>query len=213
MNQGVRIAAACGVLLGGISLAMLFRHESPRTAPVVPPTGEQFLLRKHVGARLGVQGASKPGSRRPQLPATSKTASSPPERSATVLRPTDSGGPPPALQTDFPAPAGPLKSRWGTSIGVGLPGAAPLPAPPTPAQKPPTHKIVDGDTLRALAEKYLDSADRYLEIYQANRDVLSSPEVLPIGVELKLPPHDAAKPPTPNPMPDRPLVPIRDGGP
>ena len=41
----------------------------------------------------------------------------------------------------------------------------------------------------ALAERYLGSAARAEEIYQANRDVLRDPKLLPIGVELKLPPR------------------------
>ena len=60
----------------------------------------------------------------------------------------------------------------------------------TPAdQTARTHRVVDGDTLPALAERYLGSAARAEEIYQANRDVLSDPELLPIGAELKLPPR------------------------
>ena len=58
--------------------------------------------------------------------------------------------------------------RW-TRI---LPGNGPV------DQGPRTHKIVDGDTLPALAERYLGSADPH-EIFAANRDVLSDPELLP----------------------------------
>ena len=49
------------------------------------------------------------------------------------------------------------------------------------------HKVVDGDTLATLAERYLGCADRAAEIYQLNRDRLLSPELLPIGVELRIP--------------------------
>ena len=52
---------------------------------------------------------------------------------------------------------------------------------------PKTHTIVDGDTLGDLAARYLGSATRSLEIFEANRDVLSKPELLPIGAELKIP--------------------------
>ena len=53
---------------------------------------------------------------------------------------------------------------------------------------PPKHKIVDGDTLPLLAQRYLGSASRAMEIFQANRDVLSDPNILPLhGVELKIP--------------------------
>jgi hypothetical protein len=50
-----------------------------------------------------------------------------------------------------------------------------------------THVVVDGDSLQKLAERYLDDPTRDGEIYRLNRDVLSSPELLPIGVELQIP--------------------------
>jgi nucleoid-associated protein YgaU len=53
------------------------------------------------------------------------------------------------------------------------------------------HRIADGDTLIKLAQKYLGRPDRYLEIYDRNRDVLTNPDLLPIGVILKIPPRDA----------------------
>lgn len=55
---------------------------------------------------------------------------------------------------------------------------------------PRRHKIVDGDTLQGLAEKYLGDRNRYMEIYEANRDALPSPEVLPIGFEIVIPPRN-----------------------
>jgi hypothetical protein len=50
-----------------------------------------------------------------------------------------------------------------------------------------THVVVDGDSLVRLAERYLDDPALAGEIYRLNRDVLQSPELLPIGVELKIP--------------------------
>jgi len=49
------------------------------------------------------------------------------------------------------------------------------------------HTIVDGDDLRHLAKRYLGSPDRYMEIYQRNRNVLPDPALLPIGAELVIP--------------------------
>jgi len=51
----------------------------------------------------------------------------------------------------------------------------------------PTHRIADGDTLAQLAARYLGSADRWRELYDFNRDVLTNPELLPIGAELRIP--------------------------
>ncbi len=75
------------------------------------------------------------------------------------------------------------------------------------------HTVVDGDTLATLAERYLGSSARAEEIYQANRDVLRDPKLLPIGVELKLPPRVGRPAPAATPSsktaPPRALVPIR----
>jgi nucleoid-associated protein YgaU len=57
-----------------------------------------------------------------------------------------------------------------------------------------THKITDGDTLSKLAERYLGRGERYLEIYDLNRDVLANPDLLPIGVLLKIPPRGGPPP-------------------
>jgi nucleoid-associated protein YgaU len=80
-------------------------------------------------------------------------------------------------------------------------GDAPAAAePPSRATTFRLHRISDGDTLRALAEQYLGDADRYMEIYQCNRDVLSDPFVLPIGAELRIPPRTAdSAAPVPDP--------------
>lgn len=49
------------------------------------------------------------------------------------------------------------------------------------------HRIVDGDTLDRLAEKYLGDAERAQEIYEANRGLLVDPSLLPIGEKLIIP--------------------------
>ena len=67
---------------------------------------------------------------------------------------------------------------------------------PTDADRPfPTvnegfriHRIIDGDSLESLAQHYLGFSGRSTEIFEANRSVLSDPEILPIGLELKIPP-------------------------
>jgi nucleoid-associated protein YgaU len=56
------------------------------------------------------------------------------------------------------------------------------------------HRVADGDTLARLAHRYLGSADRQEEIFAANRDVLTEPDLLPIGVVLKIPVPDEIGP-------------------
>ncbi|MDZ4658511.1 MAG: LysM peptidoglycan-binding domain-containing protein [Bythopirellula sp.] len=49
------------------------------------------------------------------------------------------------------------------------------------------HVVSNGDTLEKLAERYLRDSGRALEIFDLNRDQLSNPHLLPIGVELRVP--------------------------
>jgi nucleoid-associated protein YgaU len=55
-----------------------------------------------------------------------------------------------------------------------------------------THKIVDGDSLSRLAERYLGDATLAGKLFEANRDVLNSPELLPLGRVLKIPSREEA---------------------
>ena len=105
-------------------------------------------------------------------------------RPATVVTPLDRHESPPSLSPDYPETDHPASSHRDTSRNMMLPIAAPT------DQTARTHTVVDGDTLPALAERYLGSSARAAEIYQANRDVLSNPGLLPIGAELKLPPRN-----------------------
>jgi hypothetical protein len=52
---------------------------------------------------------------------------------------------------------------------------------------PRRHVIVDGDSLEKLAGRYLDDPQRSNEIFQANRELLASPDLLPIGTEIVIP--------------------------
>lgn len=97
----------------------------------------------------------------------------------------------PRTTSEGPGPAGPTAA--GPAIG------------PRRCGPPRRHKVIDGDTLAALAQRYLGSADFAAEIFALNRDVLSSPELLPIGIELAIPGENAI----PTPGGGRPLVPVR----
>jgi len=72
-----------------------------------------------------------------------------------------------------------------------LPSAGEEKIPETPKPGPlwRKHRIVEGDTLTALAQRYLGDASRSGEIHVANLDRLASPEILPLGVTLLIPPR------------------------
>ncbi|MEX1039446.1 MAG: LysM peptidoglycan-binding domain-containing protein [Pirellulaceae bacterium] len=49
------------------------------------------------------------------------------------------------------------------------------------------HRIVDGDSLESLAQRYLGDPGLAGALFRANRDVLSDPELLPIGKQITIP--------------------------
>ena len=180
IDPAVKTALAFCVLLAGVCAALLFRRDPAQPAPAVPQPAEQLLIHPQAEPHVGEVPAEAPGR---TSPAAQRTASRAAGRAATIVPPSDRLEPPPALADSYPRSARLAGARWGMSMDMVLPADA---ASDDTAR---THTIVDGDTLAALAQRYLGSAARAMEIYEANRDVLTSPALLPIGSELKIPPR------------------------
>ncbi len=49
------------------------------------------------------------------------------------------------------------------------------------------HKVESGDTLGKIAKEYLGEAGKYMEVFNANKDQLSNPDLIKVGQELKIP--------------------------
>ena len=49
------------------------------------------------------------------------------------------------------------------------------------------HKVVSGDTLGKIAKNYLGETKQYMEVFNANKDQLSNPDLIKVGQELKIP--------------------------
>ncbi len=63
-------------------------------------------------------------------------------------------------------------------------GGENTPRDPVP---PDTYKVVSGDTLSAISRKVYGTTSRWREIFEANRDILRSPNDLRVGQLLKIP--------------------------
>lgn len=50
------------------------------------------------------------------------------------------------------------------------------------------HVVADGETLPEIAQRYYRDSTLWTFIYRANQERLPSPELLPIGIELLIPP-------------------------
>ena len=91
----------------------------------------------------------------------------------------DGLGPPPELPTRFM----PVSRRE--------PVAPWRPDPPPKEAVWRKHRLVDGDNLEALAERYLGSRERAREIFEANQSVLPARDLLPIGKTIRIPPAES----------------------
>jgi nucleoid-associated protein YgaU len=49
------------------------------------------------------------------------------------------------------------------------------------------HTVESGETLSKLAKAYLGDANRYMDIFNANKDTLTNPDMIKVGQKLKIP--------------------------
>jgi nucleoid-associated protein YgaU len=91
-------------------------------------------------------------------------------------------------------PATPGTPPWAATPGnvpaTGRRAGVNLPAGQTPATATggETYTVVGGDSLSKIAKKHLGSANRWKEIYEANRSVIGDdPDLIKPGQKLRLP--------------------------
>jgi LysM domain len=92
-----------------------------------------------------------------------------------------------------PSPTAALPASYAAPVNISPENQfAPPPwSVPDESAEPRIHVVVDGDSLERLASRYLSDPRRSREIYELNREVLSAPDLLPIGAELKIPERTA----------------------
>src|SRR5262252_10008485 len=49
------------------------------------------------------------------------------------------------------------------------------------------HTVASGDTLSKIAKTYLGGANRYMDIFNANKGTLSNPDMIKVGQRLTIP--------------------------
>lgn len=88
--------------------------------------------------------------------------------------------PPPPLLDE--APAAPRRAAVFTGF-MARPAAV-----PAGGGAPPTYRVRDGDDLASIATRFYGHPGAASRLWAANRDRLVDPALLPIGIELRLPP-------------------------
>jgi LysM repeat protein len=86
-----------------------------------------------------------------------------------------------------------MKDPTPAQRSAGQPAGQRAPSQPAGATAPPagttTYTVQSGDTLSAIAKKFLGNANDYMEIFNANRDQLTDPDKIKPGQVLKIPQH------------------------
>lgn len=195
-----RLLAAAGVLCAGALAALPFRQPHSRTPPpsLAPAPIALTLRRDEIVLFASPQAEVSPAT---NLEAIAKSSDQqPPDR---ALQPQPARrtfeltnlAPPPPLPINFQPTSASEPSPPGNWRPISR-EPPPLPRPATrgvAARRPRTYRLRDGDTLENVAERYLNSAARAMEIFDANREVLARPDLLPVGKTIVIPPKLAAE--------------------
>ncbi len=199
MHRDTKIGLSLGLLLIVIVAALFFRRQ-PESFETLPPLADADAINQQIAER----------EQSPYAPELDNFPAAP------------APAPPPSARQNRPqgqqyrVPGFLTAEDEAANRGILSPERADVPDPiPTsrnPAQPgvhsvsattvagsanetPRTHVIQAGDTLSSIAHKYLGTSARFHEVYNANRSVLKSPNVLPEGATIQIPsrePHDAA---------------------
>lgn len=182
MPQRVSVILAGGILLLGLAGASLFRRPLGGGAPAGLKGGDRGVLTGQVP-----MGPEKPAPLRGPVVAPVPPTAIP----SYYARQPDRPNAPLPRSPHLPSVLDRLYQPRQPAASAGSESPAKA-APPSPGATPGpwrTHRIADGDALPGLAAHYLGDATRWPELWEANRRVLSDPEVLPLGLELKIPPR------------------------
>jgi hypothetical protein len=181
-----RVFFALAVVLAGLIAAWPFRqYTSP---PVIEPRQAampmQLTLRRpdvplELAPRIDVSPAE--GLYTEQTSGDSQ----PPPPAALPAAPNfalESLAPPPALPVSFHPTLPPTQPNDWRPDAIVKPAVQP--------RRPRPYRIRDRDTLELVAERLLGDKNRASEIFEANRNVLARPDLLPVGVTIMLPPRE-----------------------
>lgn len=173
---------AAMLVAGAGALALLSRWETtPEPSPTPEPSDEDMTEIPPEATRA----PSLTPTMQPSVMATPQPSPTP------TLAPTPSARP-----TEAPTPGVLPTAAAPTASVAPTPEARPTPdqtRPMAPAA-PKTRVVQPGDSLSAIAVEEYGSADRWTEIYEANRDQVTVPDVIEPGMSLRIPAADPGEP-------------------
>lgn len=224
MRRSNKLAIACGVLAVGVAVALLSRGRSERPSSHASES-RQRPTPAHRLATLRASPVTVPDDPvdLPRLLDRIEPVDDEPGAANTEHRERitaeplfgDDGKTPAAVAAWRPSTKSPplraLPDAQAGPAGDGVSEDSPSEATPLVSDVL-VHQVRKGDTLSALAARYLGSSERFWELFVANRDRLSNPDLLPLGIELRIPqdapPPQAARRAAPPRTIERPLAPL-----
>ncbi len=205
MHNRTRTFWAAVVVLAGVMLSLPFRrgNDDSRAIPSdQKQSASQFVVHRrqtpvplHVSAHHEASPATVEPVGRLEAPVGAMARVRGTRSEAT--------SPAPALAVDFPTMLDPLGLRSGQRATMASRIKSISAQPSLEVRDEPLedkaesdvrwdHTISDRDTLTRIARRYWGSEEGYMAIYRTNRNILRSPDELPIGAVIRVP----AKPPS-----------------
>jgi len=192
MRHDAKFGLALGILVIGFAVAFCFPRQPARMvqpSPKIPvPISEMTLELLPIRA-YQASGVSREEERKSLLNAAESSEISRPLTPVTIA-----GVPVTAADLAPVAVAASRAVPLQPPIAAVSPVSSSSPAQMAVVAKQPNEETVPsryvvkaGDTLTGIATKVLGSSQRYLELFTANEDILTSPDDLKIGMELRIP--------------------------
>ena len=91
-------------------------------------------------------------------------------------------------RTPTPALPAPTVARPALAAPSISPVVSPSPSP-SPAAAGQTYVVGTGDTLSSVADRFYGDATLWRTIFEANRDILTGPDALQVGMRIRIPPR------------------------
>jgi hypothetical protein len=193
MRNFVRLVVAFAILIAGALAARSFRQPAGATGRAAPERGADPATSSGAAARPDISVAAPSAVLQPpfgggdgwaELSSAPIGAGTPdPARAWEIAPPPDFDG----VHPGFPADGDEVESLDTRQPLVSVePRRESAPAPAIAAEFK-YHVVRAGETLQSIARLYYGRPEHYLELYRANREVLSSPLALPVGARLKVP--------------------------
>ena len=194
MQRDLKVGLSLGVLVLGVVGALLFRRE-PNVVPRKPVLQTAKKLDERIAERPSTPYMGDIEFDQDDAPAAPSNGST--EGLSDNDRPAHTV-PPKWLEEDDPFQvarnpnghsdlARDLRATNTDAIPVAPRAVSPHRTPETAHTALQTHVIQSGESLSTIAEHYLGSQGRFQEIYEANRDVLTDPNRLPLGTTIVIP--------------------------